>query len=791
MLIPGAMLVGIAATSLILGRGGETAAPAEAPTAVPVVAGVGDTMTAPGVPAEVNAFMLNGQYWRAARAMRAFLERERSPGPEAVLLAARAEAGWGGWSRTRGYLEGREWLGAIRGGEGWYWLARALEAEDRPADAVAAYTRYLDASAEDGQRGRRLVAELRRGLILLREGDATRGAALLAAMRDRAPGLEPWIDVMAAEALAVTGDTARVVELVHGTEVPELWLRGRRAVLAAFDAAGDPAGVREMALRYASQAGSPDARAELSLAAARASLTLGDTVASRARLREAIATAPASGAARSAVDLLGGLGAPSPEDRLAAAGVLDRHGANARAAAEYAAWLEAGSGSETARARVRLRMGTALFDAGRFADAIAALRPIVGADGAVGAGAMFVTGRAHYRSGSQSRAFETWMQLAERHPGSASGAEGLFLVADLRHDEGDHAFAARVYDRVATEFPSTDRAGLSLMRLGGIRYQARDWAAAAEAWDRYRTRYPTGERWLEATYWAGRAREQAGDTAGARALYESVRAREPLSYYSLTSARRLGAEFWPVPLAASPADTPETTARVGRWMRAVDLLLEAGLHREAELEADRWIREAGDDSALLYPLAEALNERGLTVRGIRIGLRLQNAAERPDERLLRIVYPFPYRAMIAAEATEKGLDPFLVAALTRQESLFKARIASPAGARGLMQVMPETGAALARGAGIGDWDAELLYQPEINVHLGTRYLADQMRVHEGSLPAVFSAYNAGPLRIDRWKAIFPEWGDEELFTERIPYRETRDYVKILTRNIAVYRALYG
>ena len=107
-----------------------------------------------------------------------------------------------------------------------------------------------------------------------------------------------------------------------------------------------------------------------------------------------------------------------------------------------------------------------------------------------------------------------------------------------------------------------------------------------------------------------------------------------------------------------------------------------------------------------------------------------------------------------------------------------------------MQVMPATGEILARGAGIREWDAELLYQPEFNVHLGTRYLADQMRQYDGSLPSVFSAYNAGPHRVQQWSG-FPEYRDEELFTERIPYRETRNYVKILTRNRALYEGLYG
>src|SRR5690606_1301447 len=144
----------------------------------------------------------------------------------------------------------------------------------------------------------------------------------------------------------------------------------------------------------------------------------------------------------------------------------------------------------------------------------------------------------------------------------------------------------------------------------------------------------------------------------------------------------------------SPAADAASARRVEEWMHGVDLLREAGLHSEAEAEADRWIAEAGSNRALLYPLAEARNERGLTVRGIRIGLRLQGR-EPTDPRLLRIVYPFPYRTMLEAEAREKALDPFVVAALVRQESLFKARISSPVGARGLMQVMPETGRGLA------------------------------------------------------------------------------------------------
>ncbi|HET7322436.1 MAG TPA: transglycosylase SLT domain-containing protein, partial [Longimicrobiaceae bacterium] len=366
---------------------------------------------------------------------------------------------------------------------------------------------------------------------------------------------------------------------------------------------------------------------------------------------------------------------------------------------------------------------------------------------------------------------------------------GLFFVADVNHDRGHESTAAALYRRVATEFPGTDRAGLSLMRLGGLNFLHHDYADAARIWEEYRSSYPRGQRVLQSTYWAGRAYAEQGDTARAHALWRAVRQQDPLSYYSLEASKRLKVDYWPAPMRAAPPPDPAARARVDDWMRAVTLLNDAGLHDEAEARIDELVKQAGDDRALLYPLAEALNERGYTVHGIRIGYELRDR-DGLNPRVLRIVYPFPYRAMIAAEAKEQGLDPFQVAAMIRQESSFKARIASPVGARGLMQIMPSTGEKLAKAADIDHWRTELLYQPEINVHLGTIFLADQMDEYDGALPAVFSAYNAGPARVDVWKE-FPEFGQPELFTERIPYTETRDYVKILTRNMAIYKGLYS
>jgi soluble lytic murein transglycosylase len=160
-----------------------------------------------------------------------------------------------------------------------------------------------------------------------------------------------------------------------------------------------------------------------------------------------------------------------------------------------------------------------------------------------------------------------------------------------------------------------------------------------------------------------------------------------------------------------------------------------------------------------------------------------------NEALLRLVYPFPYRATIEREARRNGLDPFLVAGLIRQESGFHPAARSPAGALGLMQIMPATGTSLARELGIGSFRPARLTEPELNIRMGTRYLATMLARYDGRVGDALAAYNAGPTRMARWRA-FPEHADPELFAERLPFTETRDYVRIVQTNAAIYRALY-
>lgn len=767
-----------------LARMAEPETPAPAPVLAPKPARVPARVDRYPVPPEIAELLRQGRHWAAARRLRGQVTAASEPG--LVLLAARAEAGWGGWSNVRSLLEGKTWLDRVEQGDGWFLLARAREEAGDAGGAADAYARYLAASGETEQRA---VAELRYGLVLLRAGRVDPGVAVLERLRAHAPAAQGWAGVLAAEALVARGDTARIRSLV-GNGVAEAPLRAQRARVAAARAANDPRGARALALAFHASAADSASRAALATLAAQAALAAGDTGAARAELSQALADAPASAAAVDAARTLLALPGLAADDHLSIAVVYDRNGNPARAADEYRAWLSAGAGTPEARRDVTLRMGRALLAANRFAEVASVLSGLTGAPPAAAAEASYLVGRAQYRTRGRAVATQTLLETARRYPGQPASADALYLAADLADDAGDGAGAMALFRRVAAEYPASPRAGLALMRLGGAALLSGDWQGAATWYGQYRTRYPAGELWLQASYWEGRALAARGDAAGARQRWREVLGKEPLSYYSVRAAERLGQRYWPIPLAPAVPDDPAAVERVRGWMETLDLLRQAGLWREAEDDVARRVREAGTDRALLYPLAEALEQRGFAPQGIRIGLALRNAGVAADPRLARILYPFPYREMVAAEARERGLDPFMAAAVIRQESSFKPRALSRAGAMGLMQVMPSTGAGLAAGEGISGWDRELLFNPEINVHLGTRFLASELRRWDGDPVLAFIAYNAGPGRARRWRT-FPEFRDRELFTERIPFAETRDYVKILTRNVAIYHGLYG
>lgn len=158
-------------------------------------------------------------------------------------------------------------------------------------------------------------------------------------------------------------------------------------------------------------------------------------------------------------------------------------------------------------------------------------------------------------------------------------------------------------------------------------------------------------------------------------------------------------------------------------------------------------------------------------------------------RWISIFYPEPHRNMVFSAAYEYNVDPYLVFAIIRAESKYQNGAESPAGARGLMQIMPETAGWIAEQQGITDFNPDSLHDPETNINFGCWYLADLNREFNGNTPMIVAAYNAGRGTLKEWMGN-GEWDGSSDSVEEIPFQETRIYVKNVLKNYEAYQAIY-
>ncbi|NLC77073.1 MAG: lytic transglycosylase domain-containing protein [Clostridia bacterium] len=157
--------------------------------------------------------------------------------------------------------------------------------------------------------------------------------------------------------------------------------------------------------------------------------------------------------------------------------------------------------------------------------------------------------------------------------------------------------------------------------------------------------------------------------------------------------------------------------------------------------------------------------------------------------LWRVFYPLPYRDTIFAQAEAAGVDPYLVMAVIRVESKFRPKALSVRGAKGLMQLMPET-ARWAAGQMGEEYRPDLLFDVVYNTKIGCWYLASLIEEFDGNLPAALAAYNGGPNNVKQWLQE-GKWNGELETVDDIPFQETRDFVRRVLKDHDTYRRIYG
>jgi len=233
---------------------------------------------------------------------------------------------------------------------------------------------------------------------------------------------------------------------------------------------------------------------------------------------------------------------------------------------------------------------------------------------------------------------------------------------------------------------------------------------------------------------------------------------------------------------------PSRLSDGGRWLLAARALSSVGLSNEAAsyyhaamsaagAQAPRVALEAAREAVAANVPAEAV-----AFAQAAVGDRVRAPASSVPRSLWRLLYPAPVGEPLIRHARANGLDPDLVAAVALQESAYNPLAVSAAGARGLLQLLPDVAAELAHAAGQNAFKPDDLFDAEVNLKLGCAHLRDYIR-RAGSVPRGLAAYNGGPSRVERW--TLPR-DDDERFVERIPIPETRVYVKRVLSGARMY-----
>lgn len=720
-----------------------------------------------GPAADASRALARGKAYEATRLLAPLLALPGPRAPDLLLLAARAAAGWDGWGMVVRLLAGEPWLDQLEGGEGRALLARARL--ERGEDAALDDARAAVGTATRETLGSRLITL---GRALDRADQRDSAASVYRNAATLFPAIGDWLSLRAA---GLTADSAERAALYRSVTLAAALPRVRWTEALARDRTGDPIG----AARVYEGLGAILAAVRLRLKAAN------DSTSESAIRRELVGLlTPRLGAedTRDAIALLDRTFSPLTrlEELLVArrASTADRL---PRAAEGFARAVR----SKPLIEGDRLTYGSVLARLGRHREAMAMFATVTGRS--LHPQAEYLRARSLLAVGRHAAALTALRHVASAFRyDSATAATAGFLAAEYLVDDGDAPGARKAFLEVATRFPRTGHGAQAAFQAALVALLAGDAKTATREFTALSERGAEVSERTAALYWAGRALLAAGDSTEARARWRGLIERFPASYYAVPAALRIG---FPAVMAPPPGNPVEPDAQALVALDRGARLERLGLRVEARFEYDQLARGAEASPPALLATAVAFASRGLVARAYRLALRAGDRGAAPDATLQRLLFPLPRAAELADEAARTGIDPLLAAAIIRQESAFDPLARSPADARGLMQVVPGLGASLARAEGIRDWDPVLLYQPEVNLHFGLLHLADVLRRYPHIEPAL-AAYNAGTRPADQWLALPGAAADPEVYIERIQFVETRDYVRRILRNLAVYRVIY-
>ncbi|MGZ3783979.1 MAG: lytic transglycosylase domain-containing protein [Bdellovibrio sp.] len=403
-----------------------------------------------------------------------------------------------------------------------------------------------------------------------------------------------------------------------------------------------------------------------------------------------------------------------------------------------------------------------------------------------------------HRRGDYSGSLHLSQKMAEKNLTSPSVTSALWIAGRSAHFLGQYSRALAHFDDLIKYHNGSDEAAEALFRSGLIHFRKKKFTLAANFFERLlaqgRDRYDLSSR-----YWLYRSLQETNSDK-AKTVREDLIGKYPFSYYGLRlrAEAQEGKLSWPEPAGDTPKLEHElylVGSQKKSWQR-FKILSDAGWVVEAQAEiANRpFIKQA----TLKLTLAKKMAER----HQYAVVIRLLNEAMESDPRLRReefvkLGYPQVYTTLYQAEADRYKIPATLLRSLTRQESAFNLQAVSTSNAMGLMQMIPPTAQEVSRKLGLKIQIPDDMFRPQVNIPMGSYYVAQMLEQFQGNIPFALAAYNAGPHRLKNWLEGRTEIADlvsqpnaavqNEVWFDELPWNETSLYVKAILRNILLYR----
>ncbi len=427
--------------------------------------------------------------------------------------------------------------------------------------------------------------------------------------------------------------------------------------------------------------------------------------------------------------------------------------------------------------------------------------------------AMYNLALAYGRAKQWAQARTTAEDLRRSFPNNIWTIRTFVQLGQRAEEAKDDVNASYYYRAAVNFFPGVAEVTPAHFYIAWQAHQAKNFAEASRLLTEHLAVYAGNNTDFrgKAAYWAARDSERAGKMAEARALYQGLQDRYDANWYGYLAKQRLDNMTRNGNNARQQFGEDSLIGRALASLKTVTVAEETAGAAEDERIAkgdqlsivgtEDWALEEFGAALAVAPNSPRVNLAIAKIyRAKNDNVQALNALKRsyPDysqmkpEEMRRdewdVFYPLAYWDIIAQESRARNLDPYQVAGLIRQETVFNARAVSSARAYGLMQLLVPTAITTARRVGADRAiTMEALFEPRLNIQLGTAYMRDQIDKY-GRIEYVAAAYNAGPGRVVQWRASLPLEMDE--WAEEVPFRETRLYIQGVVRNTMQYRRLY-